>query len=78
MHVDGSSTSIATRGRVVLITPEKTKLEYAIRFGFEATNNKAEYELMIIRLCLARKLREKKYNSQERIPIGSQASIRRV
>lgn len=60
MHVDGSSPNIATGGGVVLITPEKAKLEYAIRFGFKATNNEAKYESMITGLCLACKLRAKK------------------
>lgn len=59
MHVDGSSTNIAARGGV-LITQEKAKLEYAIRFGFKATNNEAEYESMITGLCLARELGAKK------------------
>lgn len=59
MHVDGSSTSIAAGG-VILITPKKTKLEYAIRFGFKATNNDVEYESMITGLCLARELGVKK------------------
>lgn len=60
MHVDGSSTSIATGGGVILITPEKAKLEYAIRFGFKATNNEAEYKSMITGLRLAPELRVKK------------------
>lgn len=38
-----------------MITPEKkkSKLEYVIRFGFKATNNKAKYESMFTGLHLA-------------------------
>lgn len=39
-----------------MITPEKDKLEYAIRFGFKATNNEAEYKSLIVGLRLAREL----------------------
>lgn len=55
VHVDGS-TNIATGGGVILTTPERSKLEYAIRFGFKATNNETKYESMIIELRLARTL----------------------
>lgn len=59
MNVDGSSTRAAAGGGVVLITPEKDRLEYAIRFGFKATNNEAEYESIIIGLRIAQGLRAK-------------------
>lgn len=36
--------------------PEKSKLEYVIRFKFKATNNEAKYELMITGLRLTRTL----------------------
>lgn len=56
VKVDGSSTRTAAGGGVVLITPEKDKLEYAIRFGFKVTNNQTEYESIIVGLCIAREL----------------------
>lgn len=59
MPVDGSSTRVAAEG-VVLITPEKDKLQYAVRFGFKATNNEAEYKSMIMGLRLAHELGAKK------------------
>lgn len=59
VHVDGSSTNSATRGGVFLVTPEGNELEYAIRFRFKATNNKAEYEVVLTGLCLAHALRAK-------------------
>lgn len=56
MHVDRSSTNVSVGGRVVLITPKKAKLEYAIKFGFKATNNEAKHDSMIVGLHLAREL----------------------
>lgn len=60
MHVDGSSTNISAGGGGVLITLDKVKLEYAIRFKFKATNNEAEYESMITGLPLTCELSAKK------------------
>lgn len=59
MNVDESSTKVNAGGGVVLITPEKDKLEYAVRFGFKETNN-AEYESIIMGLRIACELRVKK------------------
>ena len=38
----------------MLISPEGHNIHYAIRFGFKASNNEAEYEALIASLCLAR------------------------
>lgn len=56
VNVDGSSTRTSVGGGVVMITLEKVKLEYAIRFGFKATNNEAEYESIVVGLRIAREL----------------------
>lgn len=45
--MDDSSTNNAVGGGVILIMPEKTKLEYVIRFGFKETDNESKYESMI-------------------------------
>ncbi|XP_075675078.1 uncharacterized protein LOC142644325 [Castanea sativa] len=42
--------------RVVLISPEKEILKYAVRLQFPATNIKAEYEALLIRLSLKKAL----------------------
>lgn len=72
MHVDGSSTSIVAGGGVILVTPKKDRLEYAIRFGFKATNNETEYELMTTRLRLAPELGAKriKVRSDSQLVVG--------
>lgn len=59
LYVDGSSTSKSVGEGVILITPERTKLECAIKFEFKATNNEAEYEALLIELRLSRTLRAK-------------------
>ncbi|CAL9011062.1 unnamed protein product [Prunus brigantina] len=41
---------------LVLITPDKVVLEYAIRFKFHASNNKAEYEALLAGLRLAKEM----------------------
>lgn len=40
-----------------MISPQGTKLSYALRFNFEMTNNKAEYETLIARLNITSKLK---------------------
>ena len=43
-------------GGMMLISLEGHKIYCAIRFGFKASNNEAEYEALIVGLRLARKL----------------------
>lgn len=72
IHVDGSFINSVARGGVVLVTLEGTKLEYAIRFGFKATNNEAEYEAVLTGLHLARALGAKrvKVNNDSQLMVG--------
>lgn len=71
VYVDDSSMSSTAKG-VVLVTVEGDELKYAIRFGFKATNNKAEYEVMLTGLRLARALRAKlvRVNSNSQLVVG--------
>ncbi|GKA57973.1 reverse transcriptase domain-containing protein [Tanacetum coccineum] len=41
---------------VILMDPEGVEFTYALRFQFEATNNAAEYEALIVRLRIAEKI----------------------
>ncbi|KAM1705934.1 hypothetical protein ACFX2K_028148 [Malus domestica] len=41
---------------LVLTTPDKVAMEYALRFKFKASNNKAEYETLLAGLRLAKHL----------------------
>ncbi|GKV44829.1 hypothetical protein SLEP1_g51977 [Rubroshorea leprosula] len=44
---------------VVLTGPEGFQSEHTLKFNFEATNNIAKYEALLLRLCLAAKLKVK-------------------
>ena len=54
LHVDGSSTRAGSGIGLVLVGPYGAKVLYALKFGFEASNNEAEYEVLITGLKLAR------------------------
>ncbi|KAM0957204.1 hypothetical protein ACFX2A_025888 [Malus domestica] len=53
LYVDGSSNQQDCGAGLVLTTPDKVTMEYALRFKFKASNNEAEYEALIAGLCLA-------------------------
>ncbi|KAK3017633.1 hypothetical protein RJ639_003659 [Escallonia herrerae] len=58
LYVDGSSAFGSSGARLILISPEGFTIEYALPFGFQASNNEAEYEALLagIRLALALKV----------------------
>ena len=53
LSVDGAANSQGSGAGLILTSPEGIDIEYALRFGFQASNNEAEYEAVIIRLNLA-------------------------
>ena len=55
--MDGSSTDEGAGARIVLISPEDHKIHCALRFGFKASNNEAEYEALLVGLCLAKEIK---------------------
>ncbi|XP_074373941.1 uncharacterized protein LOC141714315 [Apium graveolens] len=59
LFVDGSSTSNSGGAGVILISPGGFKIQQALKFGFSATNNVAEYEALIAGLKLASDLEAK-------------------
>ncbi|KAM1798093.1 hypothetical protein ACFX12_032194 [Malus domestica] len=56
LYVDGSSNQQGCGAGLVLTTPDKVAMEYAIRFKFKASNNEAEYEALLAGLRLAKHL----------------------
>ncbi|KAL0461251.1 UNVERIFIED_CONTAM: hypothetical protein Slati_0012700 [Sesamum latifolium] len=48
LHVDGSSTTQGSGAGVVITTPQGDDMEFAIKFDFNASNNEAEYEAMVL------------------------------
>ncbi|XP_077219762.1 uncharacterized protein LOC143853952 [Tasmannia lanceolata] len=53
VHVDGSSNKAGCGAGLVLTGPNSFTLDYALRFGFRASNNEAEYEALLARMNLA-------------------------
>src|SRR5262249_11854065 len=56
LYVDGSSNKMGSGAGVVLDGPDDVTIESALRFGFPATNNEAEYEADILGLQLAKNM----------------------
>ncbi|KAM2589506.1 hypothetical protein TB1_046427 [Malus domestica] len=69
LYVDGSSDQQDCGAGLVLTTPDKVAMEYALRFKFKTSNNKAEYEALIAGLRLA------KYLEVKRIDIFSDSQL---
>ncbi|XP_077242710.1 uncharacterized protein LOC143883249 [Tasmannia lanceolata] len=53
VHVDGSSNKAGCGAGLVLTGPDGFALDYALRFGFRASNNEAEYEALLAGMNLA-------------------------
>ena len=56
LHVDLSSNAIGSRLGIVMKSPRGGKMVYSIRCDFQATNNEAECEALILELNMARDL----------------------
>lgn len=50
LQVDGSATKSCSGAGLVIIPSGGEKMEYALKFNFLASNNKAEYEALILGL----------------------------
>ncbi|KAM1790371.1 hypothetical protein ACFX12_034447 [Malus domestica] len=56
LYVDGSSNQQGCGAGLVLTTPDKVAMEYALCFKFKASNNEAEYEALLVGLRWAKHL----------------------
>ena len=58
--------------RLVLVSPEKITIEKSLRLGFLATNNKTEYEALLMGMAMAQKLGGKTMEmfSNSRLVVG--------
>ena len=54
--VDGAANAQGSGAGLILTSLEGIDIEYALRFGFQASNNEAEYEAVIVGLNLARSM----------------------
>ncbi|KAK3022983.1 hypothetical protein RJ639_046687 [Escallonia herrerae] len=57
LYVDDSSAVGSNGAGIILISPEGFIIEYALRFGFQASNNEAEYEALLAGIRLAHALK---------------------
>ena len=51
-YFDGSVMAPSSGARVVMISPDGSRLHYAIHLHFLASNNATEYEALINGLCI--------------------------
>ena len=56
LSVDGASNAQGSGAGLILTSPEGIDIEYALMFGFHASNNEAEYEAVIAGLNFAHSL----------------------
>ncbi|XP_068313754.1 uncharacterized protein [Pyrus communis] len=56
LFVNGLSNQQGCGAGLVLITPDKVAMEYALRFKFKASNNEVEYKALLAGLSLAKHL----------------------
>ncbi|GJY13401.1 reverse transcriptase domain-containing protein [Tanacetum coccineum] len=56
LFTDGSSCIDGSGAGLILTNPEGVEFTYAMRFRFEATNNEAEYEALIVGLRIAKQM----------------------
>ncbi|XP_075664967.1 uncharacterized protein LOC142634552 [Castanea sativa] len=59
VQTNGSTTKKVGGAGVVLISPQREILTYAVRLQFSVTNNEAEYEALLTGLSLAKALKAK-------------------
>ncbi|KAK3030768.1 hypothetical protein RJ639_035433 [Escallonia herrerae] len=57
LYVDGSSAIGSSGVGIILISPKGFMVEYALRFGFQASNYEAEYEALLAGISLAHALK---------------------
>ena len=56
VYVDETANYRGSGVRLVLTSPEGITIEKSLRLGFSATNNKAEYETLLVGMAMIQKL----------------------
>ena len=54
--MDEVANQWGSRVGLVLVSPEKITIEKSLRLGFSATNNEAEYEVLLIGMVMVQKM----------------------
>nr|GEZ03835.1 hypothetical protein [Tanacetum cinerariifolium] len=68
LFMDGSSCTDGSGAGLILTNPKGMEFTYALRFRFDATNNKAEYEALIAGLRIAEQMGVKKPSGKIGMP----------
>ena len=56
LYVDGATNQKAFGVGIVIISQDRITIEKSLRLGFSATNNEAEYEDLLVRIVMIKKL----------------------
>ena len=56
VYVDGVANQRGSRVGLVLVSPEKITIEKSLRLGFSATNNEAEYKVLLMAMAMVQKM----------------------
>ena len=56
LYVNGATNQRGSRVGLIVISLKKIIIEKSLRLGFSATNNKAEYEALLIRMTMVQKM----------------------
>ena len=56
VYMDGATNQRGARVGLVLVSPEKIIIERSLRLGFSATNNEAEYEVLLMGMNMVQKM----------------------
>ncbi|XP_030972282.1 uncharacterized protein LOC115992271 [Quercus lobata] len=72
VYVDGAANQRGAGVGLVLVSPEKIIIEKSLRLGFSATNNEAEYEVLLMGMTMIQKMGGKvvKMFSDSRLIVG--------
>ena len=72
VYVDGVVNQRGSRVGLILISPKKITMEKSLRLGFLATNNKVEYEALLVGMTMVQKMGGKAVEifSDSRLVVG--------
>ena len=72
VYVDGALNQKGSGIGLVLISPKKVIIEKSLRLDFSATNNEAEYEILLIGMAMVQRMGRKlvKVFSDSRLVVG--------
>ena len=56
MYVDGAANQRGSGVGLILVSPEKITIEKSLRLGFSTTNNKVEYETLLIGMAMVQNI----------------------